>query len=599
MESTAHWLVLYTAVPDPHLYLYSRDSQISPPPPASSKPWIEPIYSKNSVSYYGDNNTVGKYQPPWFTNVVIDSIAFADVSPHSVSQDGTYCAWESTIAKPTSLPLTSSTKPTQCSQYEVDAQALMFSAQIPQIEGLSGNFCDDSAPVASLLGCVTGENRALSIIKDFCLVDHARGYWDTQGHTSNCITNHDTTLPPSYTRPLPPYAIEQSSGYPQESGNISTCVDLDSSFSGPSMCLGPIPSSHHCTSGQVIGSDAPSSWLSSPLFPSLQGLHPSDDLTIGDNPLPPEQSQVEIAVPSQFLSSFTAQLTTQICPRTPSPYTYPNPSQSDSTSYSISDDYISSCPSFPMLNRTSSSWSLQEHLGYPLPVHPRYTRSADLPDLQSSDAGGEMELHTRGILNDRTAQLLNDDPSWTVSEYETHPSRNHSTPMPEDDSAGGGVDHYGNFDKNKFNSEQIVGVRPQLLRPPNQFPLPSHELHSCDCMSRIEDRSLTGAKCHTHRPTAQSRVMTGLPKARSVCDRNVSNFCGWRDDKGRKCGIPISYGDCAGHFAASHDIKDIAWNVRLICRWCFSEPQKEIVRKNLLRHLREVHLCCPRSENGT
>ncbi|KAI6108779.1 hypothetical protein EDD16DRAFT_1711763 [Pisolithus croceorrhizus] len=144
MESTAHWLVLYTAVPDPHLYPYSRDSQISPPPPASSKPWIEPIYSKNSVSYYGDNNTVGKYQPPRFTNVVIDSIAFADVSPHSISQDGTYCAWESTIAKPTSLPLTSSTKPTQCSQYEVDAQALMFSAQIPQIEGLSALLCGNS-----------------------------------------------------------------------------------------------------------------------------------------------------------------------------------------------------------------------------------------------------------------------------------------------------------------------------------------------------------------------------------------------------------------------------------------------------------------------
>ncbi|KAI6109379.1 hypothetical protein EDD16DRAFT_1522520 [Pisolithus croceorrhizus] len=44
------------------------------------------------LSYYGDNNTVGKYQPPRFTNVVINSIAFADVSPHSVSQDGTCMA---------------------------------------------------------------------------------------------------------------------------------------------------------------------------------------------------------------------------------------------------------------------------------------------------------------------------------------------------------------------------------------------------------------------------------------------------------------------------------------------------------------------------
>ncbi|KAI6117355.1 hypothetical protein EDD16DRAFT_1008691 [Pisolithus croceorrhizus] len=362
--------------------------------------------------------------------------------------------------------------------------------------------------------------------------------------------------------------------------------------------LGFVPSLYDCAFGEVTGSDAPWTWLPNLLLPSLQELHPSDDFTGGNVPLPSEQTQTKMVAAAQFPSSLATQLTNQICPWTSFSYTCPNSSQSNSTSYSTSDGYVPFYPFFPLPNQNSAFWSLQEHVGFPFPTHPRYTRPQDLPSLHGPDVGGNVEPHASGILNDRTAQVLNDHPLCTLSDYETYPSRNHSTHIPENDTAGGRVDGHGNFDEGKFNSEQVVDLRPQSLLPPKQLLLPSCKLRSHHCVSRIEDRSLSGTFRRTRRSATQSRITMRLPKARSVCDHNVSHSCGWRDDKGRECGIPISYSECADHFAAAHDIKDIAWNVRIICLWCFSEPQKEVIRKNLLRHLREIHLRCSRSENG-
>ncbi|KAI6137312.1 hypothetical protein F5141DRAFT_79529 [Pisolithus sp. B1] len=204
-----------------------------------------------------------------------------------------------------------------------------------------------SARVALSPGYVAGQNRASSIGSS--LVDRTRHCRVTQDHTSDYITNHDTTLPPSYTNPLPPYAVGQSSGYPQHGRDVSAFGDLGNSFAGPTIGLSPAPL-HNYTSGQVIDSDVPWSQLSNPLFPSLQQPHPSDDFAIGNIPLPPEQTRTEIEL---------------IRPWTLSPYTQPNLSRSNSTSYSTSGGYILSHPYFPTPNQNSSSWSSQEHLGHP------------------------------------------------------------------------------------------------------------------------------------------------------------------------------------------------------------------------------------------
>ncbi|KAI6125588.1 hypothetical protein EDD16DRAFT_423811 [Pisolithus croceorrhizus] len=213
-----------------------------------------------------------------------------------------------------------------------------------------------SAQVALSSGYVTGENKLSSI-----------------GHTSNYITNLDSILSPSYTSPLPPYAIEQLSGYPRvrESGDVSAFGCLGNTSAGPTTGMGSIPSLHNCTSGQMTGSGPPWSLLSNPLLPSLQEWRPSDDFTIGNIPLPPEQTRTGMLVPPQFLSGFAAHSTKQMRPWTSFTCVYPIPSQFNS-SYPTSDSYISSFPSFSIPNQNSSSWSPQEHVGYLLPVHPHY-----------------------------------------------------------------------------------------------------------------------------------------------------------------------------------------------------------------------------------
>ncbi|KAI6094243.1 hypothetical protein EV401DRAFT_1312312 [Pisolithus croceorrhizus] len=421
-----------------------------------------------------------------------------------------------------------------------------------------------------------------------------------QGYASDCIANHDTTVPPPYASPLQSYVIGQLLGYPEKSGDVSIFGGLDNSFAGPTMDMGFIPSFHDCTSGRVIGLDVPWSWISNLPLPSLQELHPSDYFTRGVIPLPPEQARTWIVIPPQFLSGFTTQLTEQISPRTPFPYTYPIPSQSNSTSYPTSDNSITSYSPFPMPNQSSSSCSPQEHLGYPFPFKPHYVQPVGLPGFRGFNSGSKKELQTSGALDNHAAQALSDYPSHTLSDHETYLFPSHLTHIPDDYTADGGVDDYGNFDESKLNSEQVVGLRPQLLPPPNQLSLSPHKLHLQDRVSRIKGKGLSGTSCHGRRfVTRRPQTPKRRPKARSVCDRNTSYSCGWRDGSGRICGMPIRYGDFTGHFAAAHGIRNIAWNVKVVCCWCPSEPQREIVRKNFSRHVKEVHLCRPRLESGT
>ncbi|KIK22092.1 hypothetical protein PISMIDRAFT_11818 [Pisolithus microcarpus 441] len=445
---------------------------------------------------------------------------------------------------------------------------------------LAGHLCGelDSAQDPLSSGYVFGKSRASAI--DSPLVDHTRGYCDIQGHASGYITN-------------PTYAIEQSLGYPQESGDLPTSGDLDNSFAGPTTYLGPIPSLHDCTSGQVIGSDAPSSQLSNLLLPLLQDSPPSDDFNVGDIPLPPERTQTEMAAPPQFISSSIKQPIREVHPWTPFPYIYPIPSPSNPTSYSTSDGHVSSYP-FLIPNRNSSSRSLQECLEYPFPIHPHSMWPADPP---GRDAGSKMVLLSSGTLDDHSVRALGDHQSCILSSHRAHPLHHLATYIPDNNTTGHEVDDYENVDDNKFNTELVVGLPPQLLLPPNQLPLPPR-LHSRSRVSRIEGGSFSGTLPRTrHFTAAQSKILMKLAKAHSVCDP-ATHSCGWRVDEGRKCGIPINYDDCAGHFAAFHHIKDMAWNVEVICCWCPSKTRKKVIRKNLLRHLREAHLYCPRLEKG-
>lgn len=349
----------------------------------------------------------------------------------------------------------------------------------------------------------------------------------------------------------------------------------------------------HSLSNTLAVRNAPWPGLSCPLPPPLPELCLSDDPTNDDVLLPQEQIRTEVATPAQFLSSFTMQLIKQRHHLTPFPYTRPTPSQSNSTSYSTADNNISFHHSFLIPNQIPTSQFPQEH-GYPFSIHPHYTRSIDLPGIRGCRAGCKMELHTTGTIGDCTTHILSDYP---LPDCRARPFGDHATYILGDHTVGmtsGGVGSFENFNGSKCHSEQVVGARSWSSPPPNQ-PL---EFHSHDHLSLIEGGNLSGEFHHARRfATPQSLVPTRLPEAHSVFDRDVYNPCGWWDDNNRQCGVPISSRDCADHFAAVHDIKNIAWHVEVICRWCSSEAQKKVIRKNLLRHLREVHLHCRRSEN--
>ncbi|KAI5997450.1 hypothetical protein EDD15DRAFT_2410678 [Pisolithus albus] len=185
----------------------------------------------------------------------------------------------------------------------------------------------------------------------------------TQGLAFDYTTNHGNTLQPSYPSSL--LLLHASMfGVPVNS------------FSAPAMGLNPIPSPHDSTAGEVIDSSAPWPWLPNPVCPSLQVPHRR--------------------LPALSYTS-THQSLTHI------------PSQSNSTSYST-----------PMSNHNPSSWSPQEHLGYPSPVQPHPQRIYSTGP-QGFHTGNQMELHASHTLDNYPAQGHSDHPSHTLSDHKSIP----------------------------------------------------------------------------------------------------------------------------------------------------------------------------------
>ncbi|KAI6046913.1 hypothetical protein EDC04DRAFT_945476 [Pisolithus marmoratus] len=107
---------------------------------------------------------------------------------------------------------------------------------------------------------------------------------------------------------------------------------------------------------------------------------------------------------------------------------------------------------------------------------------------------------------------------------------------------------------------------------------------------------LISTRCAGYIAKNQSRSRVRPSAVHRLCDRKVRARCGWINEDGSPCGAPITYANCADHFAIVHGIKDKAADVKVHCRWCTSPVEKKIKRKNILRHLREVHLRCSRSK---
>lgn len=138
----------------------------------------------------------------------------------------------------------------------------------------------------------------------------------------------------------------------------------------------------------------------------------------------------------------------------------------------------------------------------------------------------------------------------------------------------------------------MVDLPPQLPPPPNQLQISPRQLHSPDRVSSIGARSPSRTPRRTRRSaTAPSPLSTRPPKA---CYHNEFTSCGWRDDTGRDCGADINCGNLKKHLIFAHGIYNTEENAKIICRWCPSEQSDGVLRKNLPRHVKEVHLGCRR-----
>ncbi|KAI6038140.1 hypothetical protein EDC04DRAFT_2040259 [Pisolithus marmoratus] len=111
--------------------------------------------------------------------------------------------------------------------------------------------------------------------------------------------------------------------------------------------------------------------------------------------------------------------------------------------------------------------------------------------------------------------------------------------------------------------------------------------------SASERISTSRAGCFAN---VESQTVMSPSAVRPLHDRNTQTPCGWQNEDGEPCCELVTYDNCAEHFAAVHGIKNMAGNAEVLCRWCALSAGKKITRKNILRHLREAHLHCSRSQ---
>ncbi|KAI5997426.1 hypothetical protein EDD15DRAFT_2245655, partial [Pisolithus albus] len=125
-----------------------------------------------------------------------------------------------------------------------------------------------------------------------------------------------------------------------------------------------------------------------------------------------------------------------------------------------------------------------------------------------------------------------------------------------------------------------LGKRPQQ----ESYLLPSDPYYS------LEDLQMpTGSPVTDYSPVV---TPNSLPMAYQSRGHTVS--CGWKNDNGIVCGDLVTSDNLANHFATLHGIKNMASSVKIDCRWCPPSLRKQVKRESMLRHLREVHLRCPR-----
>lgn len=143
----------------------------------------------------------------------------------------------------------------------------------------------------------------------------------------------------------------------------------------------------------------------------------------------------------------------------------------------------------------------------------------------------------------------------------------------------GSIGQKGNGDVSKYaRSPLIPRVAEQAMVNPH-CPGLCVQLDSVAELTSVDNR---GVMASTMKP----------PSARQHLKRAVHHSCGWIREDGTRCNTSITY-ECTRHLAIAHGIRHRKKHLKILCCWC--SPPKPIRRSSMLRHVREVHLECSRS----
>ncbi|KAI5994219.1 hypothetical protein EDC04DRAFT_2805027 [Pisolithus marmoratus] len=414
----------------------------------------------------------------------------------------------------------------------------------------------DSGQVALSSGYTSAENGTSSIVS--FLDNKAYGYSDTQNR-----------LPPNYIE-------HHSSGYPRETGNISTLGNLGYGSAGPTMGLSSTPPFYEGPSGQVIDSylytrPTPSQSNSASYSTAQSSFCHAFPMS---NQIPTSQSPHE-----DLGCSFPISLHHTRHADLPGfhgfgagnkrelhvPGTVDN--RTAAMTSGVVDDYAqfdgSKCNSEQVVYSDSEvSWS-------PLiPVIPAPRE----PHLSDYSDGGNTEISTDPSILCSLAAM-----NTTVG-HTFHGSATGMTPGYVDDSG-----------RMEAFSDQSIGsdLRSSSLSDTALLP---HKLHALGRLPHAGGGNLalpiTGPLAVEH------------PNKDVILPDDRTMACGWIMENGMACDARIGY-HCEEHFSVVHGIKNMPSHFKVKCRWCPPSVEKELARKCFMRHIREVHMKRPRQKGGS
>lgn len=142
------------------------------------------------------------------------------------------------------------------------------------------------------------------------------------------------------------------------------------------------------------------------------------------------------------------------------------------------------------------------------------------------------------------------------------------------------------------------GIPPTLAMPPRaDYPHiklminPRGANRACGC-AKARHRMIMGGRPRANQPIsvhhaghyyyAETQSKTWIRSSVALLrDRNIQTPCGWQHEDGSMCGAPAIYCDCAMQFVAAHDTRNMAADIKALCRWCPLSPKRKVIQHNL------------------